>query len=125
MAVLLGGCSHSFDADQALEIWQNHCDEDSKLDRFVVAALADAFCRAGHLHKGYDAICEYEQATNCAEFDEVMWTSMLSACRIYEDSLMAQHVFQQMQRRFGKNEEFLRQMRLLLLSIGTNRGRTS
>ena len=118
LAALLGGCSHSFDAEQALNIWSNHIDDDCiKFDCFVVAALVDTFCRSGYLHRGYEAICEYEHFTKHKESDHIMWTSMLSACRNYNNRLMAQHVYQQILKRFEANEEFLEEMDLLHSNI--------
>ena len=110
---LLGACSHSFDANEAKNIWLNEMEDVAmKHDCFVIAALVDSVSRMGHLHEAYEWILKYEKYTERKQLDEIMWTSLLSACRTYKQYLLAQHVFSEIVCRFKENKSFMQEMSL-------------
>ena len=119
---LLGSCSHCFAVDEAKRIWNEEMeDEDMKYDCYVIAAVVDGLSRIGYVNEAYEFVLEYETFHENKRFDEIMWTSLFSACRTYKTYLLAQRVYDDIERRFKHNESFMADMKLLYSNIFKSR----
>eukprot|EP01083_Nonionella_stella_P092960 260353_1 len=98
--LLLNACSHCGDIDKAIEIYERDIDQlDIKYDEYVVTNLIDCYSRNGLLMKAYQLILKYEQFTDSIQ-TEIMWTSLLSGCKKYDNKTMASTVYEEMCKRF-------------------------
>ena len=116
--LLLGACNHSFNVDKARNIWLNEIDDiNIKYDKYVMSAIIDTFARCGYLNETYEWILKYEKYMENKHYDEIMWTSLLSGCRIYNKYLFAEYVYNQILNRFKSNKTFISDINLLYTNL--------
>merc|ERR1712228_405902 len=97
---LLNALNHSGNAIDAEYIWRHEIDDvHVQYDQYVIASLIDCYSRAGRLKQAFDLIIEYENHSQ-NNFNEVMWTSLLSGCRKHKNVKMTKNVYKHMQNRF-------------------------
>eukprot|EP01083_Nonionella_stella_P074791 203004_1 len=110
-AVLFNALGHCNDIDNAYNIWRldirNH---DVRYDVYVITTLVDGLSRKGHLLKAYKLIRKYEMF-NDDSYNDVMWTSLLSFCVKHEKTSLATRVYQQYQKRFGHDDQYINSMK--------------
>eukprot|EP01083_Nonionella_stella_P061012 159097_1 len=112
---LMNACSHCGDMAQAERIWMDEMDDDEiKYNEYVVASLVDCFGRSGALDKADDVIHAFEANTN--ECNQIMWMSLLSHCRNYNDKEKMQCVYNRMKERFASDTSYMATASLLLPS---------
>eukprot|EP01083_Nonionella_stella_P195156 719162_1 len=84
--LLIHACGNSGNVDMAMHLWQNEINDDQiKYDRFVLTSMVDCLAR------------------NDAKHNLQMWTSLLNGCRKYNQSEMAEKVYQEIKDKFNLN----------------------
>lgn len=118
--ILLNGCNHCGDTEQATHIWNGIEDENIKFGVEVIAVFIDCLSRKGLLREAFRFLMEKDtiiSATNSGSQMEIVWVSLLGGCRKFGDKEMAEQVYAEMERRFGHKAEFMTPASVLLSNV--------
>lgn len=122
--VLINACSHCGDDEFAYNIWQNDInDEQIKYNCYVITALVDCNSRKGKLNQALDIIINYENIHGFESDNndnKAMWMSVLSACVNFQDSEMAEKVYNEFKTRFSYNDKYMLAADSILSNINSS-----
>ncbi len=89
-SILLNGCSHCGDINQAKYVWNNIDNEKIKYSEDVCTAFIDCLSRKGLLNEAYDILKELENniIIENANNMKLPWMALLSGCKKHNNKDM-------------------------------------
>ena len=120
-SLLLNGCSHIGDIEEANNIWINDINDDKlRYDSYIIGTMVDTYSRKGLLYQGYEWIYKYELINNKKanqDIDYAMWMSLLHGCRQENNVLLGQYIYKQISDRFKDDKSHIDSAFVLLSNI--------
>ena len=121
-AIILNACSHCGDDKLARHVWLNEInDEKVQYDIFVMTALIDCIARKGFIIEAFEWMMKYKKKTKDILSDEVMYTALMAGCKKHDNLLMAQFVYNEMERKFKNNSKYMSSASAMLRSMYINK----
>ena len=106
------GHCHDSDIGEAQRLWNEIGNLFVKFDCIVVTTLVDCLSRRGCLNDAYDVIMQFENETEDTYY--AMWLAVLSGCRKFENRLLGQKIYDEMEQRFDAKDHCMTHANVLL-----------
>eukprot|EP01084_Bolivina_argentea_P191346 328694_1 len=109
-SILLNGCSHIGNINEANDIWNNFImDDNIKYDCYVMTIFIDCLSRNGQLNDAVKYIEKYENFKNNKP-DHIMWISLLNGCKKFENNELGKYAYKKYVNEFGENKIYRKKL---------------
>eukprot|EP01084_Bolivina_argentea_P174202 301746_1 len=104
-SILLNGCSHCGDINQAKCIWNNIDNESIKYFEDVFTPFIDCLSRKGLLNEAYDIMKELQKEIINENRNnmKLAWMALLSGCKKFKNEDMANVIYMEIGKQFNKH----------------------
>eukprot|EP01083_Nonionella_stella_P139600 426135_1 len=123
-SLLLNGCSHRGDMEEADRIWKDEIkDHATKYEAYIIGTLVDCCSRKGCVYQGFEWIYKYEKVHNKQanqDHDYAMWMSLLHGTRQTNNGLLAQYIYNQIIKRFSHDATRIKSASVQIANIANS-----